>query len=385
MINFQEQYQSLKAQFSLENDYIKLHDSEVDIFVYDFKSEFSLTQENDVSEADAFQLQASSIELNESFRYPVFVPRNRTASLDAIVMMHGLNERNWDKYLVWAHYLVEKTGKAVILFPIAFHMNRSPLSWQNPRQMRQVAKHRSEVDESSNTTSFLNAALSSRLNDKPEQFFISGAQSYQDVTHLVHLIKEGAHPLFDTTVSVDFFAYSIGAFLSEILFISNPKELFTHSKLFIFCGGPTFDKMNGVSKFIMDRIAFGRLRHLFLNHTRRQIRKQIKQQGMRKFGRMWRSFTAMLRMDKRSRHRKQFVKQYNNQLLAVALKQDKVMPPEAIYSTLNFGKYQTPVEVMDFPFTYSHENPFPVGKKSNGADLDKAFESVFAKAIDFFN
>ena len=39
---------------------------------------------------------------NRSFSYPVFTPGN-TKSDKVILLLHGLNERSWVKYLVWAY------------------------------------------------------------------------------------------------------------------------------------------------------------------------------------------------------------------------------------------------------------------------------------------
>ena len=55
----------------------------------------------------------AGIEENRRFTYPVFIPRERRDDRRAILLLHGLNERNWDKYLVWAEYLALNTGKPV--------------------------------------------------------------------------------------------------------------------------------------------------------------------------------------------------------------------------------------------------------------------------------
>jgi hypothetical protein len=57
-------------------------------------------------------------------------------------LLHGLNERSWDKFLPWAARLVESTARAVILMPIAFHMNRALAEWSLLRAMRTVSKQR---------------------------------------------------------------------------------------------------------------------------------------------------------------------------------------------------------------------------------------------------
>ena len=68
----------------------------------------------------------TSIKENKSFYYPVFIPYGSAKSKSFILLLHGLNERKWDKYLYWAEYLTLNTGKPVVLFPLAFHINRSP-------------------------------------------------------------------------------------------------------------------------------------------------------------------------------------------------------------------------------------------------------------------
>ena len=59
---------------------------------------------------------------NTDFKYTVFAPKSNEKFSNAILLLHGLNERSWEKYLPWAEYLCKETGKPVILFPIAFHM-----------------------------------------------------------------------------------------------------------------------------------------------------------------------------------------------------------------------------------------------------------------------
>jgi len=44
---------------------------------------------------------------------------------------------------------------------------------------------------------------------------------------------------------------SIGAFLSQVVLMANQKNLFSDSRLFMFCGGSIFRSMFGVSRSIM--------------------------------------------------------------------------------------------------------------------------------------
>ena len=70
-----------------------------------------------------------------------------------IIVFHGLNEKKWDKYLPWAYGLATQTGKAVVLFPIAFHMSRAPERWSSRQEMYAIAQKRmNEFPDNSETS-----------------------------------------------------------------------------------------------------------------------------------------------------------------------------------------------------------------------------------------
>jgi hypothetical protein len=68
------------------------------------------------------------VENNSRYSCLLMQPAGST-SRGLILLLHGLNEKRWDKYLPWARRLVRQTGKSVLLFPIAFHMSRTPAPW----------------------------------------------------------------------------------------------------------------------------------------------------------------------------------------------------------------------------------------------------------------
>ena len=83
---------------------------------------------------------------NLRFRYAIFSPKGHGDRFGgATVLLHGLNEKSWHKYLAWAVRLVEETGRPVILFPLAFHMNRAPSPWSNAREMIGVSRERRKL------------------------------------------------------------------------------------------------------------------------------------------------------------------------------------------------------------------------------------------------
>ena len=193
---------------------------------YDFRSE----PKSYFNASGTENLFSDNVIENKSFTYPVFVPAGVEKSADVILLMHGLNERNWNKYLTWAEFLCNSTGKTVVLFPIAFHINRSPASWSDPRYLHAIYDLRKRRNANDRSLSLAHVALSERITQAPYRFYSSGRQSIDDITQLVTDIKSGNHPLFCENTKVDVFAYSIGAFLSQIIFMTNPGNLFSDAK-----------------------------------------------------------------------------------------------------------------------------------------------------------
>jgi len=332
------------------------------------------------------ELVRSKVPENFEFSYPVLVPDSSLCYNSAILLFHGLNEKNWDKYFVWADYLVEKTNRPVILFPLAYHMNRVPKSWSDPRMMSDIVSARKRNNNSQNTT-FANAALSTRLQFHPELFIYSGLQSCFDVIQLMDEIGKGSNQLFDKNTHFDIFSYSIGSFFSQILMLANPGRRFDLSKLFIFCGGPTFDRMMGDSKYIMDSIAFKSLQELKHRYKLKQIRRKVLATGNETLLNTWLGLEMMMYNRKNRKSRELMFDRLNERVYAVALEKDLVMPVNDIIHTLKGKnhKVEVSVEVIDFPYHYTHELPFPIGDDNIQNLVDRSFTVVFDKAVDFFN
>ena len=235
-MDYFENQKLLKSCYDFHSPDISIPGSSTRIMNCNFQSVIRPDGNHDISDnisvAGQPDLLARSYEGNFNFTYPVFMPSGVQKSTGAIVMLHGLNERNWLKYLYWAQYLSENTGKAVILFPMAFHVNRSPGFWSDPRAMQDAYQMRVNQSPENAVATPVNAALSTRLDTHPEWFCTSGLQSCYDLICLNRMIRSGKHELFSQGASVDFFAYSVGAFLLEVLLIANPEDLFLDSKSF---------------------------------------------------------------------------------------------------------------------------------------------------------
>ncbi|MDY0098185.1 MAG: DUF6051 family protein [Bacteroidales bacterium] len=321
-----------------------------------------------------------SIRENQSFSYPVFVPEEAGSS-KVILLLHGLNERSWEKYLAWAHCLSSKTGSYVILFPISFHINRSPLSWKDPRSMLQFLKESKGIRGEARSSSFANIAISNRLSDDPRRFLKSGYQTACDIAKLVRQIKNGLHPVVPGGGHIDIFAYSIGAFLAEILVMADPEGLFRESRLFMFCGGAVFSSMNGESRLIMDKLAYDKVYNYYLNLFEAEIGRKESLISIPVSGKIGMAFRAMIDFSRYRHLREKVLYRLRDRLYAVALMKDRVIPAAGIINTLDSGN----VEVMDFPYDYTHENPFPIFSNDMSAEVDRSFDKVFDTACRFFD
>lgn len=375
-MEYTKTFNELKTFFSSGKEEICIPGSDIKIYNIEFRSDvpvngFSNKSDNLVPE-------------NQCFTYPVFAPPKNTSG-NVILLLHGLNERSWVKYLTWAYWLSMNTGSYVILFPISFHMNRSPATWKDPRAMISFMKDRNTSNGEILMSSFANVALSNRLTDDPLRFFNSGYQTTSDITKLMMSVRNGEHPVIPSTDKVNIFAYSIGAFLAEIILMGNPEKLFTDSKLFIFCGGSVFSNMQGSSKLIMDSLAFNKVYSYYMNDFEKNITTRNSLFDFFNSSPLGMAFRSMIDFSRLKAFRENILKMLKGQIQTVTLEKDTVIPAHGVVKTLS--KWNTTVsktvEVWDFPYPYSHENPFPVFDSPLSRQVDLCFERVFRQASAF--
>ena len=374
-MNYTDSYNCLKELFKAEETQIKIPWSGIDIFNLNYQSVFP--------ESDFINIEDQKIEENFRFTYPVFAPAQKSSKV--ILLLHGLNERSWLKYLSWAHTLAENTSSYVILFPISFHINRSPDLWSNPREMATFMNKRYEETGDNSMLSFANAALSSRLSKDPMRFFNSGYQTAIDLIDLLSKIRDGRHEIIPAGCNLNIFAYSIGAFLGGILMLANPKKLFSNSKIFMFCGGSVFSGMNGRSKLIMDNHAFNEVFNFYLRNSEKSITNENNMSNAVKSCKLTLAFKAMLDRKVLKSYRENRLMKMQDRIKAITLAKDAVIPSEKIIETLKATGNEHTVSVQDFQFPYSHETPFPILKTALSAEVDKSFDYVFSEASSFLN
>lgn len=323
-----------------------------------------------------------SIGENNVFKLPVIRPMNCGESEQAIILIHGLNERSWNKYWSWAAYLAEKLQRPVILFPISFHINRAPAFWSDARTVSDLMKQSNSPVKNSDSTTFVNYMLSGRLIRNPLRFLTSGLQSALDLQRLTRLIENEQINDLCGIRQIDIMAYSIGAFLSQILLIYNYLTGSNPRRTSIFCGGAPFSGMNGVSRFIMNREAFETIRRFYLNETLNEIREKTPLGRFLTNNPLGQAFNAMTAPDRSPSLVKSAFSAYKNIIQVITLAKDTVIPSN---STINLFK-NTPVTAtqLDFNFSYTHENPFPVYQaKESQKPVDMAFASIFESISSF--
>ena len=369
MFEYTEIYKKLKGLFCSEESVIEIPGSEISIHNISFCSESNVFYGSK---------EDQDIEENKSFTYPIFVPKSNSDRV--IFLFHGLNERSWEKYLPWAYYLASEIKCPVVMFPISFHINRTPESWKNSRTTYSMFKKRQKENGDIEDSSFANITLSDRLRSFPLRFFASGNQTIKDVIQLALSIKEGKHPVLPKTDKIDIFSYSIGAFMSEIILMANPQKLFSNSKLFVFFGGPVFSMMYGVSKRIMDKDAYQRqyqyyviyFEHICKKYSKKEVDPDVEK-----------TFRSMLCLQRFSRMRNKAFENLRKRMEVITLKKDQVIPPIGVLNTLTKTGINYNVSILDFPYEYSHETPFPILEGENSTLVDSCFNNVFANSVRF--
>lgn len=401
-MKYAEEYNRLKAIENYTDNCIEFGDKLV-LRNFDFHSMYSRilpggAENNDTFEylpqypeeyepdviAQMLQKNDAEIEENIDFRYHVIMPKNEKRSKQVIFMFHGFNEKYWDKYLTWVKYISENTGKSIIMFPIAFHMNRAPLAWSDSHGMYNVSQQRKERHPDVMCSSLSNVAISTRLHNKPQRFIWSGLQTYYDVLDLVKTIKEGLHPAIEPDAAIDFFSYSIGTLLGEILMMTNENGYFSDSRYATICGGPVFNRLTPVSKFILDSEADVSLYSYVVEHLESHMNHTpVLKHHLADFP-VGTNFRCMLNYRTLTTYREQKFREMSNRYYALALAKDAVVPPYEVMNTMQGALHDIPikVEVLDFPYKYTHENPFPVSNKFDDA-VSEQFLLVFDKICNF--
>lgn len=297
----------------------------------------------------------------------------------AVFLLHGLNEKNWDKYSSWAEALARKAEAAVLMLPIAFHMERAPAFWSEPAAMRALSAARTKFFPGLRGSSLANAAMSRRLEEAPSRMMRAGLQSATDLDDLLGLLRSGGVAGVSPGAAVGFFGYSIGAFLLQALAIRDPSFL-ESSRAFLFSGGPFLSGMDPVSRYIMDSRAHERLVGYWVRDLRDELRGDPETRDFAEGTEEGRAFVAMCDAKYHPERRREGFRAAARRMFLLNLASDRVMPPAAARECL--GDSGIGFELLDAPAQCGHENPFPPLKEIAGK-VGSLFDSVFDRAALF--
>ncbi|MGE5430098.1 MAG: DUF6051 family protein [Syntrophomonadaceae bacterium] len=355
---------------------------------HSFTAKAAFHQNNtEMVQSPALDVHDAHVQDNIKFRYHIFKPAGEGRSRSVILLFHGFNEKNWHKYYPWAYRLMEQTGKTVVLFPIAFHMNRAPREWSDRYLMSDVSNARRKYYPEIIGSSLVNAAISTRLHIKPQRFIWSGLQSYYDVIQLVEEIRLGKHPLILPEAQFDIFAYSIGGLLAKTLLMTNKDNSFENSRLCLFCSGSVFSRLTPVCKFIMDSETEQALYRYIVGYMEMHLKTDawLGHFLSSEHPEGW-NFLSLLNYNKLSEHRERMLKCLHERIYAVALEKDTVIPSYEILNTLKGRLRDIPicVDIEDFSYDYRHEEPFPL-KEQIEDKVSESFERVFSKLAGFLS
>lgn len=335
---------------------------------------------------DNVHIKDISVEENRCFDYHIVQPAGSENTKKVIFLFHGFNEKDWSKYMPWAKAICEGTGSSVVLFPIAFHMQRAPKYWSSKRAMFKLSEERKKRYPNVVQSTLSNVAISMRVHAMPQRFIWSGLQTYYDVIQLIEECKEGRHPYIHKDFEFDIFAYSIGGFLSQILKLTNHNGYFSNTKVCLFCSGITFNRLSPVSKFILDSEANVALYSFLVEHFDKFLQKDdLLHHYIREDHIEGEVLLSMLNYQKGRTLREGLLKKYEKDIYAITLQKDTVIPSYEVINTLQ-GAYRDiaiKVDEMDFDRAYTHENPFPTDTKNN-EQIQADFTEVFTKVCAFY-
>lgn len=324
---------------------------------------------------------------NINFRYHLMMPSSVKKAKEIVLLFHGFNEKHWAKYLPWAKYIADKTGKSILFFPIAFHMNRAPAAWSDKREMYAISEKRKERHPDVINSSLSNVAISTRLHNKPKRFIWSGLQTYYDTIDLIEFIKAGKHPAIEADAHIDIVSYSIGTFLAQVLMMTNENRYFSNSKLVSFCGGAVFNRLSPVSKFILDSEANVSLYSYVVEHLESHM-KRDEVLGYYLNGKLLegKNFRSMLNYRTLTKYRERTYKDMSDRIYAITLSEDSVVPAYEVINTLQGVSRDIPikVDILEYPYKYKHEDPFPA-IESIKTEVTKQFERTFDLVCDFLS
>lgn len=324
------------------------------------------------------------IEENNRFRYPL-LREHGTGPLQrhhhVVILLHGLNERSFTKYIPWALQIWSLTGFPVILFPLTFHINRVRREWA--REQHAIFCRRSALPGNEHAHRY-NAVISERLWTHPERFIWGAIQSYWDIMDMVRKIREDRHPHFMPDARVDLLGFSAGGYVALTLLLENHRDYFRSSRGVMFASCAAVRDVNLASPLILDHLAEMALMKLHVKYREKLMNSRLKhwfeEHGE---GRWLNAFCGLMPnrtlLDQR-------LGELAPRLLGIAGMEDQVMTPGAMMNALQGIRRDTGVRVLELPLGI-HENPFACpdyAQQERSMITEFLNEERFGKAFEQF-
>ena len=295
------------------------------------------------------------IEENTVFRFPLLRehangPLKKHDHL--VILLHGLNERSFSKYIPWAYQIWTNAQIPVAMFPLPFHINRVRREWAEEQQ--DIYRRRMEIPGNEFAHRF-NAVISERLGVHPERFIWGALQAYWDLIDLVAEIRAGRHPHFTADTRVDVLGFSAGGYVALALLLENHQGWFERSRGVMFASCAAIRDVNLSSMLILDHAAEVALMKLYVKYREKLMSPRMKHWLDHHHEAAW--FNAFLGLMPNRALLDARLKEIAPRLLAVAGSADQVMPVGAMMNALQGIRRDTGVPILELPLGI-HENPF---------------------------
>ncbi len=298
------------------------------------------------------------IEQNKAFRYPLVREARRHGTRRrhkrGVVILHGLNERSFSKYIPWAFHTWNSLQEPVILFPMTFHINRVSPRWAQEQQAN--LESRKAIAGNENVHRF-NAVISHRLGTHPERFIWGAIQSFWDIVDLVRAIRQGRHPHFTEDAVIDFIGFSAGGYVALMLMLDNPEGLFSDSRAVIFSSGSMVRDVNLSSPLIVDQAAEIALMNMFVKHRRKLSGPRLLHWMEEHHEGQWFNCFCGLMPDRGKLDPR--LRQIAPRVVGIVNSNDCVFPSGAVHNALQGIHRDIPIRVEELSLGI-HENPFAI-------------------------
>jgi hypothetical protein len=133
----------------------------------------------------------------------------------------------------------------------------------------------------------------------------------------------------------------------------------------------------------MDSLAFKRVYNFYLNEFEKTIRGKSPVIDFFRSSQLGMAFRSMIDLNRFRSFRENIFKNLRDQVQTITLLEDSVIPSKGVVDTLSAIMRKENVRVWDFPYTYTHENPFPVFASPFSEQVDDSFEKVFSEAAGY--